>query len=856
MPNLLSKKGIFLISALTVASFLSLLSTAYVISSIIQANSLTRQEQSLGAMYAAERGIAYAFIEAQNNGFNWFTHTVDTVHGNVLVKAMIPPAISLSAAGAVFNAEGSYVLTLPTGTIEIKTYLDPVNRDVWLLARAEIGGAIKIIRYRLNSASIYQYFYYFPSSVIFDGVTYNGKGVGGIHVNRAQGAASGDIRLRNNTVFRDLAELSCEGYIYYDSYQYSSPRSLDGGDVDGLGSLYRNSNPRYEFSIPDGSLTQQVASRFYGNDSVYFWIDDDGDDRVDAREKTIFPKTLPSANNWEWDKYSWSSSWGLEKNYSQSVALAIDRYSENSIPVSAPDTSLVPLNPLDYLVSSEEYNNEYKPGSRSKTVLSRDYNIGIGGTNYSEYQVYRYITGKDPVPAIPELQAGISEITTQGYWTWWKERNQASLPGDDSEVPGWERTYWEAYSNWTPGQGQTHQTGPSSYNPEWWQDLEYGSDMTGSNDEFITVDYLNSKEQLSAWQSWLQANELDGIVQEKNTGGRQVSLPAISTTYSSQAMENGLYIGDISKGEIYLNGQKLASLPAWVNDNVEFFNAVRYDSPGSIPQKENVLQIDIDNLITSYADQEPANGIVYVADKNVRLVNGSQLPANGLTVVSPRNVFIKGSYNTDDSWQPSSVICNGYVYLLSNDYADPQELPYLENYYPTPTIQQLGFLQDYCWDAYPSGVPKPADQSGLTWSWVQANLTGPQQALLCSAGEGRYDLINESQKANRVQNDTEYKVSIIAPNPAPQVLERWYNSAGVTRKMTIEGAFIQLERPFSPNLTGIIPNARAYSGWAYSNPARIYEYAEEYAAGTRPPGDMVTATQGIWQVVNDFDHHL
>ncbi len=401
---------------------------------------------------------------------------------------------------------------------------------------------------------------------------------------------------------------------------------------------------------------------------------------------------------------------------------------------------------------------------------------------------------------------------------------------------------------------------PSWVNPEWWGDKVYGNDRANYI-ESVPVKYTNSSRQPDAWRDFIKSKGLDMIVTEKNSGGKYLAPLNIETNYSDLAKKAGLYVGKDGLGntEVYLNGVKQDVLPCWIEDNVRFFNSVRPHVVSGTPVKENVIQFDVGKLVSGCPENKPNNNIIYVGNKNLRLVNATKLPDQGLTVVSPYNVYLKGNYNTDTDWQPSAVITNSLVYTLSESFNDPQVLPESYDYKEYPySLEFQKFLDQYASGSrYPKSLPE-YPKSGITPPWVKANLTGYQQKTLLDKGEYYYDVDNESLMANRAPKNTIYNVAIAAPySPYPYSLERW------SGKRTVEGSFIQLENSWSVKRD--VPSnygRKATKGWGGSSaawdPSSQYNYEEQFKGegARKPAGDFLSGAQARWEVVTDFNHDI
>ncbi len=488
------------------------------------------------------------------------------------------------------------------------------------------------------------------------------------------------------------------------------------------------------------------------------------------------------------------------------------------------------------------------------------YNYYVPGNSIRYYKEYFFSSGaKINGVSIPK--------TLDSEWSWDKySGTDASLnPGGKPELPVTivvpqaeldRLKVADADAYWIKIYGKA----PSNINTEWWEDKVYGDDRA-LDIESIPVKYTNSKYQGEVWRDFTKANALDTIVKEKNSGGKYLAPLNIEINYSDLAKQNGVYVDSDKFGntEFYLNGVKQDSLPCWVEDNVRFFNSVRPHVVSTIPVKENVIEFDVGKLVNNCIDAKPKNNIIYVDNKNLRLVNAAKLPDKGLTVVSPYNVYLKGNYNTDKEWQPTAVITNSLVYTLSEDFNDPQDLPESYNYKEYPySLEFQDFLDKYAsGKRYPGSLPK-YPESGITPAWIKENLTGDEQKTLLDKGEFYYDGDNKSLMANRATKNTTYNVAIAAPyNPYPYSLERWSGNR------TVEGAFIQLEKPWAAKRD--VPstyNRKAVKGWGGYyvawDPSSQYNYEEQFKGegSQKPSGDFFSGSQARWEVVSDFIHDI
>lgn len=454
--------------------------------------------------------------------------------------------------------------------------------------------------------------------------------------------------------------------------------------------------------------------------------------------------------------------------------------------------------------------------------------------------------------------------------------------------------------------------GASYFDPDFWQDKTYKTNYPAKTT--VEVNYFNSAAQAEAWKNWLagktykdinnQDQPLDNVINEKSTGGYDINIPDIQASYSQLAKAQGLYIG---ADGAWLNGNavSLAELSAWLNPGVQFFNTVRphcNTSTGSCTSanhnatKEKIIQLDVGTMRSASAGWESFNNIVYVdyidvdnntaADYNgVRLVNATELPAGGLTVVSPVNVYIKGDYNTQN-WQPSAVITSSLIYALSNNFADPQDLPATlssrESPYETNYLSQLTkFSNSTDWADTDKLAALEAECKkffGLNNGFTIGNVTSA--ADVQSRISSYYNTQYEAQKPNTVASNTTMNVALTSPyfclsdEAEIYALERW--AGGKT--LTIKGAFIKLyeswaakndvpsiynyKRTGGPNDKGVNPDPMQnwYTGVILGSPRLFFVYEERFAdSSKRPSGDFFAGSQPRWQELSatseNFNQH-
>lgn len=766
MVKLRNNKGVLLLSSFMIGGLLFVFSGIYVTSTFVQRQVVERHRDSLQDFYAAEIGTEYAFLEAYNRAWNFTTHEQAAIdqdgdgYANDLVPLASPPSGNLITGTSINPVSGCYEIRNPNTNIimaEVKVYSDPDHAgEILLLSRSQsIGGnGFRIIKTRLAYESLYKFLLFFPGGSTFKN-SYDGNGVGGIHVN-------GDVRFFNGVRFSNLTEISSAGYFSFTSTRYPAPYRMDDdwdGSRNGVAWMYNASYPPYDL----------YPTQLEWNSNPWGYVDFrspidklfHGDAKIDG---ITIPKILDK--QWTWDRY-------------------------------------------------KDADASANPG------------------------------GKAEIPVVVRVPA--AELAKHGVAN--------------------ENEYWVHLYGANPNETQV--------NMEWWVDKVYGNDRA-SGIETTQVKYTNSQYQADEWQTFLKNNGLDEIVMDKNSGGKYLTPVKVRDNYDTLAKDHGVYIGDDGSGglEVYINGVKETELPCWVEDNIQFFNAERprLDAGGN-PLRENVIQFDINKLITLCADKIPSNNIIYVANKNLRVVNAAKLPEKGLTVVSPYNIYLKGNFNTDTEWQPAAVISNSYVYALSNNFNDPQTfpLPYWYKNYPYE-LEFQEFLDNYCAGSrYPGSFPA-YPPTGLTWSWIKSNLSASQQDSLRYSGENYYRVDNASLIANYATNTVlNVAIATAETNPYPKYLENWYYPSG--KVITVTGSFIRLNSSWANDCSvtpcvpiwdrpGIWrqPNSKGWgNGYVVYEPYTTdqhfnYEARFKNDGGT-PPGDFGSAAVARWEEVNDFNHH-
>jgi len=706
------------------------------------------------------RGINYVYREMSRvAGFAWVTHEIPfncdpfdpdptvcpspiPTTGSPVVLAPLGtrPSIFYTTEGRFVNeAAGEYYYTLnglADGVLKIITYREfyplvttsAYAANPWeftgvvvIRVLANFNGKTKAVEYRVSNTSVFEFFSFFSGPERFSdttGVIYDGGGFGKIHVNLtpSEVAAGLGITLRYDTVFKDLASLTTNGYIKLYNYQLDAPYDRD------VTSTYFWDNSTKDAKAPmvvsdDGlspAMTDMIMNMFY-----HFNYNRTGDytstptymprwQNSDLTLDVPIPYYFPGASaTWSWDKYSGNPP------------------------------------------ANEETVRFFVPGFEMQRLLgSSILNDMPGWTNYD--QLY-----DDDGPAGHDPWTEYWKNKYRRYWAAYMISRGISLSAAITD-----------YNN----DAQWAAARPSRVNKEWWDDLIYGDDrVNGSQDDYggstetEDVNFLNTEEQISSWQAWLVANP-DVNIREANSGGREEQIQKIDTSFRRQAIEGGLYVkydsstlskiqGDYN-GDNEVNnddktycqssgcveGQSCGACPHtdWydrvevndglvagegdVNDldglgistNEMFWNPI-YPGQGSGDDcadglcKTKILVIDVGELTSKINSGviTDFNGVIYIEDLKpddiekydfgVVLTNGSQLPPQGLTVVTPHNLYVKGNYNITkvdpdtgavdpvNGIIPGASVVSSHrkIYTLSDsfngfdtDFADATEFPF------------------------------------------------------------------------------------------------------------------------------------------------------------------------------------
>lgn len=705
MVKLTQNKGVILIATILVSTVLFILSGAYVTSSMVQNMASQRQRATMQAFYAAEKGIEYAFIESQNQGYNWRTHSVDGSNNLIAITVPVP---TTALNGATINGSGNYQVSTPFGIIEVKAYADPLRSDETIVlsrGRDSSGNTSRIIKYRISRRSLYKNFMFWPqgytTSGSNNGKQMDGQPIGSIHVN-------GNIAINSGT-YTNFSQLRCSGNLYYNNYTFNAPYYWDrtswndttktfstaavGAVPDGLAPIPRYGGPNYNLYFSP-HIFKDVSMHFYGNDVTDDWngpnpITTYGSLSVNGQS---IPKQLPgSPTPWSWRKYS-DTRYGSE----QGVKFQVTNTELQAL-LSAEETNGEYTNAAwtgaNWLSAGDTSNNNgrFENSEADKvTLLSQETESGSLGFDlgkdkglhgHSEYEVYKAVKQHEEYSTFPSgtnywVKLWIAALVPNrnAFFDWWKGREYHHKENltqtgsvyhfatDSVSVPAHERLFWEAWVNYWPPANTVARPAKShnqSYSPsqsnqalnaEWWQDLKYGNDRE-SAEAYPQVSYLNSQYQPTEFRSWLQSHNLENVIQF----GVPTETPlSIQSYYSEPAQHDGLYIKETGGTfTVAFNGVEVSAsslstclstlgIDSWVT-TAQFYNPVEANvaSYTGKPPAINAIQIDFQALQS--LSNNINNHIIYVEapSYDTRLVNGATLPQGGVTLVSPYDVYVK-----------------------------------------------------------------------------------------------------------------------------------------------------------------------------------------------------------------------
>jgi len=179
-----SNKGFLLITSYMVMAVLLIFGAAFFARSISENNAARINQNSLAAIYAAQKGIECAYYEIKNyaNQGLWVTHTVDPTDGSLQPLAS-PPPVSLSANN-IFDLTNNFYRENTANTIfQVRTYADPNDADlVVVLSRGISGNIQRLFITKVSAHNMYDRFIFTPDDLLMQRQYWNANN-GTIHAN-------------------------------------------------------------------------------------------------------------------------------------------------------------------------------------------------------------------------------------------------------------------------------------------------------------------------------------------------------------------------------------------------------------------------------------------------------------------------------------------------------------------------------------------------------------------------------------------------------------------------------------------------------------------------------------------------
>jgi type II secretory pathway pseudopilin PulG len=829
MMNLKDKKGIILITTYMIMCILLTLSAALFIRNIVEIKALQRNHQLLQALYLAEQGVSYAYIEAQSHPtFQWHTHEID-VATNILkpVESTDRPVVTLTEECQINNVTGVYELINPIEgqNFQVKTYAElypsghpnenkPTGATI-VLSRGIVGQSERIVKYKIGfgGSSLFEHFIVSLDDLLLTslngGVDEEGNPLGKIYSNKS-------IRFTNGAILKNIKEISAKT-IGYNINPYRIPSYL----LDGLDGIMNNADspiaPSPAVLATYGATSmQELNSQEQEEIQKKKWAKKDWQAVIDEmvargmfnnaeQAKAAYPYVeYPWQKlNWNWnnqDGYTWHPDWDIIKIEWENLSLDPNGFFSES---KASYHHLMP--PYTYIPAFSGPNgfSDYK-----------------NATTDSFFEDGAFIINN------------INGIPTE-----------MAIP---NKLPGYEYAYDRFY--------------PDPYSDQ----IDYDAN------------YLNTKLQPD-WNNSSEMSMLREILKENSDNEKSfkpLKLSKIRSHFKRLAKNNGIFIipperfeSEEELKDIYPEEWRLVN--ADIITKKEFFNTVRptLNSLGN-PIKDTVYQININKLKTFLKNNLVRfNGVIF-SEYPLRIVAGKKLPKNGLTIYSDGPIYIKGDYNymsgkkrniNDKNWEPAAIITPNVVYCLSNAFANgPNKLPELVHNLDYPWEPDLPNEEKY-FKQHVNDMPNLVAKSSTKKS------------------PDRFD-----DKGNNIQCVT-YRTAIVSTHNPLEVhsLERWrtgYSGTGKIRYQVLIGAFVQIEQDGEiladgnirlpdgedyvtiPKIQDIYKcrdkKCRAWPDDPYFifKPAQIWEFDPLLTGESRPPGASYVGVPSIWQEVTDFEH--
>ncbi len=655
------------------------------------------------ATFLAEKGIALAYTELKYHGFEWFTHTKDA-NGTLKENPKIKSTDSLSylyVKGAEWDKNGDY---LPTGDthLRVRTYQDEAN-NIWIVARAEVDGVVRVARMRLESGSLYDYFMFVPGNLYLQNNYYfDGQGIGRIYVD-------GDIICEGkNIVFKDVPELSTgySGTIRVRTWSKASPYQFDSqssfagsSDLDGYALLFTKKGEfGYKKPCYPADLASEMKWSNYRASYIFSRYEDPSHWDFYDTPKFIFTKEKMKDKVKGWDNYDPEETEVIAK-----VPFAL--YDDAGEPVKR-----------DFDLYRGKDAKDVGEGGELPVKFVRFY--------------YKDKDGKWKITSDPSKHRGVVAQVFDGKDTA-KEMDHIDykINGTIYHIPVKESGITYEYD------GKTISF-DVEYEKEWWGDYLNDSrqyvqngysrkdgdpswqDPNNKNYKYPEHTWINVLDtgyssHLERFKDWIEGNynydeedeneahklDLTGVIKIGGLGAKTQDPPEISTAFNTVAKSEGVWVGyEGNVFTVYVNGNKVyyeggpSPFPEWLEVE-EFYTGNDKHHKNGI--KAKVLTVDIKKMAEELGDElNKTNGVIWINYRNpeedtdhdynkaVRVMNGEVLP-RALTIVTPQSVMIQGDFNCkdksgspdDSEWKPASIITDGDIYVLSEHFNAPADVP-------------------------------------------------------------------------------------------------------------------------------------------------------------------------------------
>ncbi len=713
MKVLKNHKGTILVATYLVLTVIIVVASSFFAMVVNNNKAVAKANDGTRALNYAEKGIAYAYFESYNLGWNWHTHEWNAAQNN-LIK--LNPTERLKVLDDCFfdNATGFYVHN--SGEFMVKAYPDRVREDDTIVVSMGIcGNERRVIMYYLSRRGIYDFFVFTPYNLnLYSAVGRDPKmNGGGIHSN-------GNIYLSTYMRLEDISELSTgeDGSIYYTSSQYAAPYYADRLDgvmdgrapitrLDQLNNIWRDDSADPMQPGPFGYYDARNQWRW--KDRAYYFVSTN----VNSYPTNSFCSTETHFAGNNQDRYNiapgaWDSTSGT--------------YNDSSEPLNRYNVWIKPYE-LDADGNKIDHTWTQIPAELDEEWSWNKYFGNSFGTGAA--------TNEQPTSFYTYDDSGAEVDVANTYWEIDASTNSVvmldpPIGGTDEEWAAFRlahpqaKQYWDMYKSpefWQAVRGDSFY---GTYLNQEAMDGVYGDDrLTGGR---IDVKHTNSMKQPSAWSDFLKESGLDGFVRDGNTGGEYLKPPDFEESYSRLAQKDGIYIGlvDDFDGDFTDYDEWQDVLERSIDQALETFNsgnsrnvvARKVKFINTFTGKWNVvLELDVEQM--QRRNKYPHNGILY-SKVPIRITNASELArartGYGFTLLDEENVYLKGDYNTVN-WVTSAVISKKRVYTLSDDFNDPQVPPAPENYPDYPYL----YVKD---DGTGNYVEVPYASGGGEWVYA------------------------------------------------------------------------------------------------------------------------------------------